>query len=130
MSSLQKFDLEREEYVEDDINEDLRDSNTQGSSSHPSIIIKKKGWFNLRKNSRVSPQFVVLTEKEIIGLETENIELNEHTPSLTSIPLDIVSNVVVKEGGISIQDKGGNYYHLQGPEAEAWSKLISSLLPS
>jgi len=130
MSSLQKFDLEREEY-EDDLNEDLRESNaTEGCSSHPSIIIKKKGWFNVRKNSRVSPQFVVLTDKEIIGLETETIELNEHTPSVTSIPLDIVSNVVVKEHGISIQDKGGNYYHLQGPDAEVWSKLISSLLPS
>jgi len=42
MSSLQKFDLEREE-DEDDLNEDLRDSSvTEGCSSHPSIIIKKR----------------------------------------------------------------------------------------
>jgi hypothetical protein len=90
----------------------------------------KKGWFDVKENDQdVSPQFLVLTEEALLGFEHENVERIPDDAILTTIPLDKVSNVVVKDGGISIQDKGGNYYHVKGPDADLWSKLISSLLP-
>jgi len=90
----------------------------------------KKGWFNVKQNDeQESPQYLVLTLKEIVGFEREKDRIPEGA-NITSIQLDKVSNVVVKDGGISIQDKGGNYYHIQGPDSDLWSKLIISLLPN
>jgi len=132
MSVSQKFELERESENEDESfqNDDSppRESRPTRTSVRNCI---KKGWFNLRENDEeVSHQFLLLTEKEIVGFDRENTELISDAAPLTTIHLDKISNVVVKDHGLSIQDKGGNYYHLQGPDSDVWSKLITTLLPS
>jgi len=90
----------------------------------------KKGWFEVKENDNdLAVQFIVLTEEAILGFEHENVERIPDDAILITIPLDKVSNVVVKDGGLAIQDKGGNYYHFTGPDSESWAKFITSLLP-
>jgi len=90
----------------------------------------KKGWFKVKQNDeQESSQYLILTQNEIVGFEREKDRIPEGA-TITEILLDKVSNVVVFHGGISIQDKGGNYYHIQGTDTELWSKLITSLLPT
>jgi len=128
--SSPKFELERDsedELPNDD--DDIPHSEPRPLSAYRYDYIQK-GWFNVTQNDElVSPQYLVLTEKEIVGFEREKDRMPDGA-TLSSIQLDKVSNVVVKDGGISIQDKGGNYYHIQGPDSDIWSKLITNLLPN
>jgi len=90
----------------------------------------KKGWFDVQENENsISTQFVVLTEEAILGFEHENVDRIPEDAVLITIPLDKVSNVVLKDDGLAVQDKGGNYYHFKGPDSGTWRKLINSLLP-
>jgi len=64
-----------------------------------------------------------------LGFEHENVDRIPEDAVLITIPLDKVSNVVLKDDGLAVQDKGGNYYHFNGPDSGTWRKLINSLLP-
>jgi len=102
----------------------------QNRKTYRSVFLKK-GWFDVQENeNNLSPQFIVLTEDALLGFEHENVDRIPEDAVLITIPLDKVSNVVVKDSGLAIQDKGGNYYHFKGSDSESWRKLISSLLPS
>jgi len=102
----------------------------RGKSSPYRTKFLKKGWFEVKENDQAkSNQFIVLTEEAILGFEHENVERIPDDAIQITIPLDKVSNVVVKDGVLSIQDKGGNYYQFHGPDSEVWMKLIISLLP-
>jgi len=125
-----KFELERDSEDESPLtNNIIPHPESRPLSSYRNDYLKK-GWFQVKQNDeQESPQYLVLTPKEIVGFEREKDRIPEGA-TITSIRLDKVSNVVVKDGGISIQDKGGNYYHIQGPDTDLWSKLITSLLPN
>jgi chromosome segregation ATPase len=126
--STTKFELERESEDETLPEDENPPVESRPVSAYRNCI--QKGWFNVKQNDdEESPQYLVLTPKEIVGFEREKDRIPEGA-TLTTIQLEKVSNVVVKDGGISIQDKGGNYYHIQGTDTNLWSKLISSLLPN
>jgi len=128
-NSTTKFELERDSEDETLPEDDNPPVESRPVSAYRNDYIKK-GWFNVKQNDDdISPQYLVLTQKEIVGFEREK-DRSPEGATLTSIQLDKVSNVVVKDGGISIQDKGGNYYHIQGTDTDLWSKLITSLLPN
>jgi len=123
-----KFELERESEDETLPDEHPHHESKPVSAYRNDFI--KKGWFKIKQNDeQESSQYLILTQNEIVGFEREKDRIPEGA-TITEILLDKVSNVVVKDGGISIQDKGGNYYHIQGTDTELWSKLITSLLPA